>query len=72
MPTPLNIPWEYVNPKWKWAAMDKNGAVYFYEKEPAILHEAGSWNTCCSHTRAGVLYINTDDINWELSLTKRL
>lgn len=71
--TPLNISqeiWSIIDPKYNYAAMDKNGEIYFYENEPQpdIGDEYFYWDPC------GVLSIfsiDTANIIPELSLTKR-
>ena len=72
-PTPLitREMWAMIAPKWKWAAMDGDGEVYFYTDEPCISTRDWMWTRgggdCCN----SVLAINTDSINWETSLTER-
>lgn len=68
--TPLNIPWQHIHPQWEWAAMDKDGSVWAYSDKPLLTQ--GSWSyidDCVWLSR--VMCINTDNINWKISLTER-
>lgn len=71
LPTPLNIPWEHIHPQWQYAAMDKNGNIQLFTIEPTL--GRSRWCADCSDYLVGscVFNIKTDNINWELSLTKR-
>ncbi|MWN91294.1 hypothetical protein GQ597_11350 [Gilliamella sp. Pra-s65] len=74
-PTPLPITrnmWRKISKKWKYAAMDKDGEVYFYINEPYTDKDDDCWNNCSSSEYCrSVLFFNIDGINWSLSLTKR-
>lgn len=73
-PTPLPIThnmWQMINKKWKYAAMDKDGEVYFYINEPYADKDDTSWNNSSGEYCRSVLSFNIDGINWSLSLTKR-
>ncbi|OCG04297.1 hypothetical protein A9G15_04145 [Gilliamella apis] len=63
--------WAMIAPKWKWAAMDRDGEVYFYTDEPCISASGFSWTACGSDYCDSVLAINIDGINWKRSLTER-
>lgn len=68
--TPLNIPWEHIKSKYKWTAMDESGSVFVYENKPVI--QSDYWyNAEDIACLEDCLNINTDNVNWELSLTKR-
>ncbi|OCG47474.1 hypothetical protein A9G35_03795 [Gilliamella sp. Choc5-1] len=72
--TPLPITrkmWRMINKKWKYAAMDKDGEVYFYINEPYTDKYGGCWNDSSSKYCRSALFINIDGINWSLSLTER-
>lgn len=69
-PTPLTIPWEFVNPIWKWAAMYSDGKVCFYTCEPVWKNDIDEWYNS-NYAYASILNIDTTGINPELSLTKR-
>lgn len=71
LPTPLNIPWEHIHPQWKYAAMDENGNVFLYTSEPFSVKADEQWSCCDMFTDTICLNINTDNVTWELSLTKR-
>lgn len=36
------VPWEAIDPKWKWAAKDDDGSVWLYENKPAFRYN-GEW-----------------------------
>lgn len=69
--TPLNIPWEHIKPEYKWAAMDKNKDVCLFVKEPEVDPVDNYWYAIGNTINIDFMNINTDNINWELSLTKR-
>ncbi|OCG64037.1 hypothetical protein A9G48_04350 [Gilliamella sp. wkB18] len=73
--TPLPISremWAMIAEEWKWAVLGGNGYVYFFDSKPSIHKfryewiDSDGWDGCDS-----ILAINTDGINWRLSLTKR-
>ena len=75
-PTPLPISremWGFINKKWRFIAMDKNGAVYLHQERPhQIKWEYGEY--WCKRLMGSLecpLNINTDCINLETSLTER-
>lgn len=71
IPTPLPISrelWGYIDKQWKYAAMDKNKQIFFYEKRPTIYDF--DWGGS-SYVARSPFNINTDGINWETSLTER-
>ena len=71
IPTPLPISrelWGYIDKQWKYAAMDKNKQIFFYEKRPTIYDF--DWGDS-SYVARSPFNINTDGINWETSLTER-
>lgn len=63
--------WAMIAPEWKWAAMDRDGEVYFYTDEPCISTRDWMWTRGGGDYCNSVLAINTDSINWERSLTER-
>lgn len=71
-PKKLNIPWECIRPEFKWAAMDKDGAVCVYENKPSI-SDVGPWYpfdgkfVCLRFPLA----IDTEGVDWRTSLTGR-
>ncbi|OCG56974.1 hypothetical protein [Gilliamella sp. Nev3-1] len=72
--TPLPITrnmWRKISKKWKYAAMDKDGEVYFYINEPYADKYGGCWNASSNEYCRSVLFFNIDGINWRLSLTER-
>jgi len=34
--TDIVLPWEAIDPQWKWAARDADGRVYLYKQEPDV------------------------------------
>jgi hypothetical protein len=66
----LNIPWEYIKPEYKFAAMDEGGKVFVYALEP-ILAGTTSWHSASEWWGLAPLTIDTDGIDWRESLTKR-
>ena len=74
-PTPLPISremWAMINEKWKWAVLGSNGYVYFFNHQPSIDEVRIAWTDYKGWEGCGsVLAINTNGINWRLSLTKR-
>lgn len=62
----LDIPWQFINPKFKWAAMDKNGEIYLYLEKPEC--KDGYF---CSINYMSLVNIDTTGIDWKTSLTQR-
>ena len=76
--TPLPIAWSMVDPKYNYAAMDKNRTVWFFQEKPTIYvfdAEIETWRSTNNNTftqaRGPVLYINTEGVVWYSSLTAR-
>lgn len=71
--TPLNIPWKHIHPQWKYAAINDMGRVVLFKNKPELINNWGPcwWASGDECSISGILNINTDNINWELSLTKR-
>lgn len=65
----LNIPWEQINPEYKFAAMDEDGSVDVYVTEPTC--QRSRWSNGCEHKSLMTLNIDTDGIDWRKSLTVR-
>ena len=63
--------WAMIDKKWKWAAEDGNGDVYFHTAKPLISKSAGIWHTGGDELCRCALMINTNGIDWQKSLTKR-
>lgn len=69
--TPLPIPrelWNYIDKKWNYAVMDKDGRIFFYKTTP---HRESIYWSASSNMSDCPLNINTDGIDWKLSLTER-
>ena len=72
--TLLTIPWDVIDEQYKFAAMDADGQVFFYEDEPRLTgKDFVMWEdfTDGDCTAADLLKIDTKDIVASLSLTKR-
>lgn len=69
--TPLDLPWQFIKPEYKWAAMDKNKEIYLFEAEPHT--EGYYWNEVTSqyYCLSDLMNIPTEGVVWNLSLTKR-
>lgn len=74
-PKKLDLPWEYIDPEYNWAAMDKNGAVWLYKHKPKHdpVPRLARWVNAEAAGAAKItfLIIDTDGIHWETSLTQR-
>lgn len=69
-PRQLVIPWEVIKPKYKWAAMDKDGGILFSTKQPNIGAEV--WLVSGqSDVGLDALDIDTAGVDWRESLTQR-
>lgn len=68
----LIIPWEYIKPEYKWAAMDKDGIIWIYGEEPLCFedHWSCTGHECQQNSLQGI-NIDTTDIDWKESLVKR-
>lgn len=74
--TPIKgIPWEVIDRKWNWAAMDMDGSISLFVEKP--YRAPVLW--CCSealenddyHYINGYFKLDTEDVYWTTSLTKR-
>ncbi|WP_143425940.1 hypothetical protein [Gilliamella sp. wkB308] len=63
--------WAMIDKKWKWAAKDYGGHVFFYTDRPFIFEEDLDWTYESGNACECALAINTDGIDWQKSLTKR-
>lgn len=75
-PKKLDLPWDYIDPKYKWAAMDQNGSVWLYEyapkHDPDRTQGRHRWICCDAGVeRVTCLTIDTDGIRWDTSRTQR-
>lgn len=68
-PIPMTIPWEAIDEKWQWAAMDESGGIFFYEAEPQRLHNY--WDQGGDFCAARCLKINKGTVSWDNSLQQR-
>ena len=73
-PTPkvgLNIPWNHLHEKWKYAAMDEDGKVYLYIIPP----KQYAFNWCDCHTYrelcGNIFDFSYVTVDWKDSLVER-
>lgn len=69
--TPLPIPrelWSYIHKEWQYVAMDEDGRIFFYRHRPT--KDFNYWSSSAYMSECA-LNINTDGIDWQLSLTER-
>ena len=71
--TPIKgIPWEVIDSKWNWAAMDGGGDLYLFEEIPTMDTVCHCWCTSedCRFID-DIFKIDLSEVNWHTSLTKR-
>lgn len=61
--------WAMIDKKWKWAAKDNDGGVWFYVDRPSKSDYC--WSADSQGCALNALVLNTDGIDWRKSLTKR-
>lgn len=66
----LDIPWQVIDEKWKWAAMDCTGETYFFSKSPDRF-TGEVWQTGFNSFCKSPLKLDTTGIVAEHSLTQR-
>jgi len=69
--TPLPISremWSYLDKRWRYAAMELDGRIFFYNTKPT--REPESWSASSDMSDCP-MNINVYGINWETSLTER-
>lgn len=67
----LDIPWELIQKKWKWAAMDKNGEVFLFECEPTTGSSSNIWVSGWEAAEFFLEISTPDTKHWDKTLTKR-
>lgn len=71
----LNIPlklWELLNPVWKYAAMDENGEIWFYQHKPKLFEKNWRYdNVECLKLPNIFISLSTQNVIWNKSLVKR-
>lgn len=72
--TPIKgIPWEVIDRKWNWAAMDDDGCICLYDNKPRRLSE--NWTYAGTEDDyfyvQGYFKLDTTGVDWTTSLTKR-
>lgn len=71
-PIPMTIPWDVIEDKWQWAAMNQNGGVYVYPDKPQIDWENPYWSQEDDWYRVDeVLKIDKGTVDWKDSLQER-
>ena len=63
--------WAMIDKKWKWAAKDEHGPIYFYTDKPCIFAQNGCWRVNNGDWLKSILAINANSIDWRKSLTRR-
>ena len=70
-PIPMTIPWEAIDEKWQWAAMDSDGSVYLYTGQPLVAKAFWIDGDIGYHIGANCLKINKGTVSWDNSLQQR-
>lgn len=70
----LDIPWQFIKPEFKWAAMDKDERICVFTASVKVDYDHGmiiyeEENKC--HYLSDVLNIDTTGVDWKTSLTQR-
>lgn len=66
----LSIPWESINPRYNFAAIDRDGDLWLYTEKPDCFERA--WESSDGMSDAAIiLNIDTTGIDWRDSLTER-
>lgn len=66
----LVLPWDFIDKKYNYAAIDSGGDIYLYESEP--LKNKYQWYSGGENQGVGrEIVIDTDGVDWEESLTER-
>jgi hypothetical protein len=68
---PLDIPWDIINPKWKWVAMDEDKNIYLYTTEPTKMDYQWIIVQGATCDLNNCLVIKPTNIPWDQSLVKR-
>lgn len=69
--TPIDLPWEWIDDRYQWAAMDEDGYLWLYTAEPQISAKRWCFEYGGYHYLNDILKIDTTGIDWRTSLTKR-
>jgi len=68
----LDIPWEWLEDKWQYAAMDEDGEIYFFTEHPNMCTDYWTCPATGAITRRGCLKIKKPDRkHWKQTLAKR-
>ena len=68
--TPIkNIPWDFIDEKYSWCAMDSDGLIFFFEDKPFLRNT--HWDYGGGYCGDCILKVDTTDVVWNTSLTKR-
>ena len=68
-PRKLVIPWGHIKPQYKWAAMDEDGDVYFFDFKPML--DVVQWLPSDGDFMQSCVNIDTTGIDWRESLVQR-
>ena len=72
--TPDKVPWDVLNPKWKWYARHRGGARFLFVDKPALCENAIEWRSTrngCKHLDPDVFDLGEFTCDWKDSLQKR-
>lgn len=67
----IELPWEVILPKFKWAARDKGGQVYVFEDRPVASSTRWTRTSACDYIGVEVLVYEPGNKPWEESLIQR-
>lgn len=74
--TPLNIPWDWIDRAYNYAAMDRDGSVWLFTH--TVVHSESQWYSQAGDYELESFEFDTisedvvkQDVNWKTSLTER-
>lgn len=74
--TKPNIPWDVINPKYKYFARDQDGSLWLYTHSPVLSKHRFNYNSydefnCCSYKLDSLLTLHVGTCDWQDSLVSR-
>lgn len=66
----LDIPWQFIKPEFKWAAIDENGDIFLHIDKPVLGNSYWLNYAPCKRINDTV-NIDTTGVDWKTSLTQR-
>jgi hypothetical protein len=70
-PKKLNIPWDHIDPKWNFAAVDQDGSIWFYAEKPEIHMHGDMFYSDYDNIQNTFLLLDVEGVKWETSVTQR-